>query len=142
MKKLLLLSMTIFLSLSLLSQTTKYVSATLLNVRSEPTTNAEIVHKLQQNNKITELRTEGMWSYISFTVNFEQLNGYVATKYLTVQKVTPKKAESKVLICNSKNAYAYHSHYCHGLNRCKSRVSKVTISTAVSRGYRACKICY
>lgn len=50
--------------------------------------------------------------------------------------------QDSVLICNSKNAYAFHSHYCSGLSRCKAGVSKVTKSEAESRGRQACKICY
>ncbi|MFK5854505.1 MAG: SH3 domain-containing protein [Bacteroidota bacterium] len=142
MKKLLLLSFTFLVSLSLLSQPTKYVSATSLNVRSGPSTNKEIVHKLYQNDKVVQLKTEGAWSYISYSVGFDQYNGYVATKFLSTYKVTVKKAEAKVLICNSKSSYAYHNHYCRGLNRCKSDVGSVTVSTAVNRGYRACKNCY
>ena len=49
---------------------------------------------------------------------------------------------SVVYICNSSGAYAYHTHYCQGLNRCKSSVSQVNISTAKSKGYRECGYCY
>lgn len=49
---------------------------------------------------------------------------------------------SKVLICNSSTAYAYHSHYCSGLNKCTHSVSKVKISEAVNLDRTPCKVCY
>ena len=48
----------------------------------------------------------------------------------------------KVIVCNSKSAYAYHSHECSGLSRCTHGTSTITKSEAVERGYRPCKICY
>jgi hypothetical protein len=60
---------------------------------------------------------------------------------------SPASAQSssdtaKVLICNSSTAYAYHSHYCSGLNRCTHSVSKVKVSEAVKLERTACKVCY
>lgn len=60
----------------------------------------------------------------------------------TVVKENKAKKEQMVLICNSKSAYAYHSHYCSGLSRCKSSVSKVKKSEAEAMGYVPCKKCY
>ena len=51
-------------------------------------------------------------------------------------------ASERVLICLSENAYAYHSHYCRGLNNCKERVRNVSVAEAERLGYRPCKICY
>ena len=51
-------------------------------------------------------------------------------------------AETTVLICNSQNAYAYHSHKCSGLQRCKSEVINIRLSDAKKQGRSACKICY
>jgi endonuclease YncB( thermonuclease family) len=50
--------------------------------------------------------------------------------------------EEKVMICRSSSSYAYHTHYCRGLSRCKHQVETVAISKAKSMGYRACQICY
>ena len=47
-----------------------------------------------------------------------------------------------VLVCGSRNAYAYHNYECHGLNRYRSGVSRVSVSEARSMGYVPCKICY
>ena len=52
------------------------------------------------------------------------------------------KQDTKVLICNSSSAYAYHSYYCSGLKRCKSNVLEVSVSYAKSKNRSACKICY
>ncbi|WP_143092803.1 hypothetical protein [Arsenicibacter rosenii] len=57
----------------------------------------------------------------------------------------PKRAEpavSYVLICESRSAYAYHGHMCHGLNRCRSAVSRVSRAQAAGSGYLPCRICY
>lgn len=50
---------------------------------------------------------------------------------------------NKVYICRSGSAYAYHSGYCSGLNRCTHRVDQVTVEEAQNLGYKkACGICY
>lgn len=56
----------------------------------------------------------------------------------------PRKAPAvaSVLVCGSRSAYAYHSYECHGLNRCQSGVSRVSVSEARAMGYQPCKICY
>ncbi len=51
-------------------------------------------------------------------------------------------SDTKVLICKSKTAHKYHSHYCRGLKRCTHSVVKVTIKEAVELGYSACGYCY
>jgi endonuclease YncB( thermonuclease family) len=57
-------------------------------------------------------------------------------------KRSETRTEAIVLICHGKSAYAYHTHYCSGLSRCRAGVSNVTKSEAERRGYRPCKICY
>lgn len=56
------------------------------------------------------------------------------------KRVTP--SVSYVLICESRSAYAYHSHMCHGLNRCRSAISRVSRTQAAEAGYVPCRICY
>jgi hypothetical protein len=52
------------------------------------------------------------------------------------------KTEQKVIICNSKGAYAYHKGYCKGLNKFKSSTSAVTIEQAKKQGKRKpCGFC-
>ena len=68
-----------------------------------------------------------LFIFCSFTIPFNQES---------------KKPTTTVLICLSSTAYAYHSHYCSGLKRCTHNVSKVEKATAISNGYKACKICY
>ena len=53
-----------------------------------------------------------------------------------------KVAVDSVYICQSKSAYAYHSHICRGLARCTHRVIKITKEQAIKLGYKPCKICY
>jgi hypothetical protein len=48
----------------------------------------------------------------------------------------------EVLICDSKSAYAYHSHYCQGLKRCKAEVIKMTKEEAIRIGRKPCGYCY
>lgn len=47
-----------------------------------------------------------------------------------------------VYICQSRSAYAYHSHICRGLARCTHGITKVTKAYAIKMGYKPCKICY
>lgn len=52
-------------------------------------------------------------------------------------------ASDKVYICTSSSATKYHnSDKCWGLNRCKSKIEKVSIDDAEEMGYTPCKICY
>jgi uncharacterized protein YgiM (DUF1202 family) len=128
-----------------LNAQSKTVNVKTVNVRSEPNTSSEIVLKLNYGDEVVVISSSNGWDY----VKINNSSGYIFNKYLNDKKTsttssTPKtkKVESYVLICNSSSAYAYHSYYCRGLNRCKSGVSKVTESEAQSRGYRPCKICY
>jgi uncharacterized protein YgiM (DUF1202 family) len=121
------------------AQQSMYVSASKLNMRSDSSLSATIITKLSKGSEVTLLEKGGAWAKVQYGSSF----GYVAFTYLSATKpYIPTKAENYVLICNSENSYAYHSHYCHGLNRCKASVSKVTISQAKAKGYRACGICY
>lgn len=53
-------------------------------------------------------------------------------------------SESKVWICTSSGAYAYHSkRTCRGLNNCKTDIVLVTKQEAIEKFRRKpCKICY
>lgn len=52
-------------------------------------------------------------------------------------------AEENVYICNGPSSKVYHrSENCKGLNRCSSQIVKVSLSTAQSKGRRACRIEY
>jgi hypothetical protein len=66
--------------------------------------------------------------------------GGKSSKDETAKTKDPSKSE--VLICGSKSAYAYHSHECKGLSRCKSEVKKMTLSQAKEKGYKPCGFCY
>lgn len=65
-----------------------------------------------------------------------------STKNPSDNRYTAAKNESYVIICLSKSAHAYHSHYCRGLSRCRSGTETVSLSTAKKKGYRACGYCY
>lgn len=58
------------------------------------------------------------------------------------KQVSKRPAVVTVLVCGSRSAYAYHSAECHGLARCRSGVSRVSVSEARNMGYVPCKICY
>jgi hypothetical protein len=50
---------------------------------------------------------------------------------------------TKVYICDSPNAVAYHSDkYCRGLQKCTHQVLEVTLKEAENKNLRPCKICY
>ncbi|MCS6905979.1 MAG: hypothetical protein RML72_07635 [Bacteroidia bacterium] len=47
-----------------------------------------------------------------------------------------------VLICNSSNAYAYHSKECTGLKKCRAGIRKILLSEAQQKKLRPCRYCY
>jgi hypothetical protein len=50
---------------------------------------------------------------------------------------------TKVFICDSPQAVAYHSNKnCRGLQKCVHRVLEVWEREALDKGLRGCKICY
>ncbi|MDR1793595.1 MAG: hypothetical protein LBR36_09215 [Bacteroidales bacterium] len=58
-------------------------------------------------------------------------------------KVALPKDNDMVLVCCSEKAYAYHDHYCTGLNKCEAEVKKVSAKVAVNTYKRKpCKFCY
>ena len=77
-----------------------------------------------------------------FVVLYLCLMGMVAVHAATYRQSHIEASANKVLICTSPKAYAYHSHYCHGLKRCTYDIVTTTRSEAMKRGYQACKICY
>lgn len=51
--------------------------------------------------------------------------------------------EDFVYLCNGPSSKVYHrSEGCKGLNRCSTQIAKVSLSTAKSKGRRACRIEY
>jgi hypothetical protein len=73
------------------------------------------------------------------TVGYSQTPSPHPYRYRHTSK---RPAVATVLICGGRSAYAYHSSECHGLNRCQSEVSRVSVNEARNMGYRPCKICY
>lgn len=67
---------------------------------------------------------------------------------LTTIALISFQKEEYVLICDSKNAHAYHkdykSHneYCGGLKSCKHEIKRITKSEAERLGKLACKKCW
>ncbi|NLW12015.1 MAG: SH3 domain-containing protein, partial [Clostridiaceae bacterium] len=59
---------------------TRYVDASGLNVRSQPNSEAEVVTKLSQDDKVTRIGVGDGWSLIKTAGGKE---GYVSSKYLT-----------------------------------------------------------
>lgn len=65
-----------------------------------------------------------------------------AGNYRLAHPVACQQAGNEVLICTGSGAYAYHSHRCWGLNRCKASIVRTTRSKAEQKGYRPCRNCY
>ncbi len=52
-------------------------------------------------------------------------------------------AEDNVYLCNGPSSKVYHrSNNCKGLSNCSTQIAKVSLSTAQSKGRRACRIEY
>jgi hypothetical protein len=47
-----------------------------------------------------------------------------------------------VLVCEGTSSYAYHDHYCDGLNRCRGKIERVSLETALSMHRKPCHYCY
>ena len=68
-------------------KTTKYVTASVLNVRSGPSTNYKIITTVKKNQALSVIQVKGSWNKV--TVN--KKTGWVSGKYLTTKKpATPK----------------------------------------------------
>lgn len=131
----------VFVFTGSMAQQTLYVNASNLNFRSDSVLGDNVIRKLQPGDEVTLLEASNKWAKITY----RGITGFVAIKYLSViqpYQNTTSTSGGLVYICNSKRAYAYHKGHCHALKRCKATTSKVTVSQAKAKGYRACKICY
>lgn len=151
-----LLLIFLFTSFFVQSQTVMYVTSEILEVKSGPSASSSTISELSQGDKITMNNVSNDWASITFWTR----NGFVPYRYLSTQQygnanaspvassqtyTQPKpvaKQENIVIICNSENAYAYHTNVCRGLARCTHGMSKVTVSDAVKLGYVPCQNCY
>lgn len=63
------------------------------------------------------------------------LSGQVSTEV--------KTKEATVYICTGPKATKYHAtQTCRGLNRCSGSIRQLPVSSARSKGFTPCKICY
>ena len=63
------------------------------------------------------------------------LSGQVSTEV--------KIKEATVYICTGPKAKKYHAtETCRGLNRCSGSIKQLSVSSAKSKGFTPCKICY
>lgn len=63
------------------------------------------------------------------------LSGQVSTEV--------KTKEATVYICTGPKAKKYHAtETCRGLNRCSGSIKQLSVSSARSKGFTPCKICY
>lgn len=53
-----------------------------------------------------------------------------------------KQNSNLVMICDSPDAYAYHSRHCHGLSSCESQIIQISKEEAIGLERRACGYCY
>lgn len=76
------------------TSTTKYVTASTLNVRSGPSTTYKVITTVKKNSSIKVSQTKGSWDKV--TVGSK--TGWVSNKYLTTKKpATTTKTTSKVM---------------------------------------------
>lgn len=53
-----------------------------------------------------------------------------------------RQSNATVYVCMSTGAYAYHTHFCQGLKRCKADIAEMSVNEARSRGRKPCGYCY
>lgn len=92
MTKYLLFIFILFSAQTLFSQETKYVNTELLNVRSGPGKNYEVLDTAPKGEKITELSKEGNWTKIHMDSG---ITGFVSTKFLTAAQPSSAKTNNK-----------------------------------------------
>lgn len=138
MKKTLLLTLIgLIVSVCVFGQSYLYVTTEELNLRSEPSTNSNILMTLGLNDQVEIIDANESW----YKIRFGSIVGYASSKYLSPEKSSTTN-EATVLICNGPSAYAYHKRYCSGLNRCTHSISNVRTSEAKALGRSPCKNCY
>ncbi|MCM3571081.1 SH3 domain-containing protein [Neobacillus mesonae] len=84
---------------------TKYVTATVLNVRQSATTKSKIMTTIKKNTAVTVTQTKSGWDRVS--VN--KKTGWVSNKYLTTKK--PAASKAKVTNTFKKTAVATTKSY-------------------------------
>lgn len=53
------------------------------------------------------------------------------------------RLEDSVFLCNGGSSKVYHKRPdCRGLSNCSTQIEKVSLSTAIGKGRRACRIEY
>ena len=92
MRKLIVSSALIFLSIFSFAQETKYVNTSVLNVRAGAGTNYEIVVKIDQGEKVVAISTQGTWTEIE-TSNGKR--GFVSTKFLSDSQNIKENAKTE-----------------------------------------------
>lgn len=106
MKKLLLSLLCLLLNSMLFAQTYRNGSGSSLNLRSEPSTRAEVVNSIPANAKVVVLeKTNSEWS----KVEYKDQTGYVASKYLS-QKNSQNQSRK-----GSKNRNSASAAYTTGI---------------------------
>ncbi|MDX1908364.1 MAG: SH3 domain-containing protein [Bacteroidia bacterium] len=143
------------------SSQTHHVTAVQLNLREGPGTDFVVVKVLNQGDQVAVISSSGKWMWVTAGED----TGYVSATYLApitqssgislaeaLQMTTPQPPAARpysrpapayrVLICMGASAYAYHTHYCSGLNRCRSEVVSVAEAQAVQMGRTPCRYCY
>lgn len=69
-----------------------YVNVTSVNVRREPTTDSDVIDGLIMNDQVTVLDEENGW----YKVNVNGIDGYIAKKYISDEKVSTTTRSSSV----------------------------------------------
>lgn len=73
----------------------RYVNADSLNVRSEPTSESQLVASIKRGDKVTYYETQGQWAKI---ITWKDQKGYILAKYLVdSEKQVEKIVEEKLV---------------------------------------------
>jgi hypothetical protein len=84
------------------------------------------------NKMKTLIKNLSLIAFLTFSISSPSFAG---TKKIT--------QDGYVYLCNGPSSKVYHrSESCKGLNKCSTQIAKVSLSTAKSKGRRACRIEY
>lgn len=115
-----------------LPQSKFYYSTDVVNVRTAPSTDSEVIGALNKTDKIEVTSIDGEWA----NVIYNGTAAYVAAQFLS--ETAPQTEVSERLVWIPQNGSKFHCD-----NTCSNMipVSQVTVSEAKAMGYGACQKC-
>jgi hypothetical protein len=140
MKQLIVFSLLLLFFAKWIDQPTTYcVTVPLADLHEQADLKSPVLGQYMYGQHVQVVEWTDAWAKVSIN----DVHGYLLRAALgkCLQDIAPPN-DPEVIICNSPNAYAYHSRECSGLARCVHSTSRMSKSAAIDKGRTACKICW